>query len=156
MTTFARSLLGIVTLLACAGSAASPAVKEAATRFVSGIEWQEKSVLSADFSCGGGRQDAILGTSGKEIVVAVFTQGLAKAPELLRFASEERKPAQAKIRLEDSALSIDDVQTLAGSKPPGYRPSKSCKGLRLSDDGSDAAHIYWDHDARRFDSWSQQ
>jgi hypothetical protein len=155
MHKFAGLALLAVTGLATAASVASPAVKAAATRFVGGVDWQEKSVLRADFSCAGKRQSAILGTSKDEIVVAVFTHDLARAPEVLRFASQDRKPAAAKIRLDHSSLSREEIATLAGTVPPGYRPSKTCKGVRLSDDASDAAHIYWDHDARRFDSWTQ-
>lgn len=154
-------LAGIAALCAALAAAAAPAdtnpaVKAAAERFIGGIQWQAQSVLTADFSCAGKRQNAILGTSDKEIVVALFTQGLARPPEVLRFAGEGRKPGAAKIRLDDITLTPDEVRTLAGALPPGYRPSASCKGVRLSDDASDAAHIYWDHEARRFDSWTQQ
>jgi hypothetical protein len=155
MRTLARAMVLTVMGVTSMTATASPAVKAAAQRFVGGVEWQENSVLKGDFSCAGKQQSAILGTSKNEIVVAVFTQDLARAPEVLRFASEDRKPAEAKIRIDDSSLSVDEIQTLAGMVPPGYRMSKTCKGVRLSDDASDAAHIYWDHDARRFDSWSQ-
>ena len=138
-----------------AGAQASPSVKAAAAHFIGGIAWQEGSVLSADFSCAGKKQSAILGTSDTEIVVAVFTQNLGKPPEVLRFDARDRKPAEARLRLEDSALSKDEIQSLSNAAPPGYRQSKTCKGLRLSDDGSDTAHIYWDHEARRFDTWTQ-
>ena len=156
MNTLSRALAGALAMLACAGAAAADAdVKAAAERFVSGIAWQAPSVLAGDFSCAGQRQFAILGTSAHEIVVAVFTHGLAQAPEVLRFESEERKAGAAKIRLEETSLTLDEVKTLAGAEPPGYQASASCKGVRLSDDASDAAHIYWDHVAKRFDSWSQ-
>lgn len=150
-----RWLLLAALMGASAAALASPAVKAAAARFVGGIDWQEGSVLTGDFSCSGKPQNAILGTSDKEIVVALFTQDLSKPPEVLRFASDDRKPAEAKIRLEDSSLSKDEIKTLSSAAAPGYRPSKTCKGVRLSDDSSDAAHIYWDHEARRFDSWTQ-
>ena len=154
-----RAIIHVLLLaaLTSASSAAlaNPAVKAAATRFAGAIAWQEGSVLTGDFSCSGKPQSAILGTSNKEIVVAVFTQDLSKPPELLRFASEGRAPAEAKIRLEDSSLSKAEIKALSSSVPRGYRPSKTCKGVRLSDDSSDAAHIYWDHNARRFDSWTQ-
>lgn len=156
MNTLSRAFAGALAMLACAGAAAADTdVKAAADRFVSGIAWQPASVLKGDFSCAGQQQFAILGTSAHEIVVAVFTHGLAQAPEVLRFESAERKAGEAKIRLEESTLSPDEVKTLAGAEPPGYRPSARCKGVRLSDDASDAAHIYWDHGSKRFDSWSQ-
>jgi hypothetical protein len=151
-----RAVAGMLAALFCHLAAAADAdVKAAAERFVAGVAWQAPSVLTGDFSCAGRQQHAILGTSAKEIVVAVFTDGLARAPEVLRFDSEERKAAEAKIRLEDSALTVDEVKTLAGAVAPGYQASSTCKGVRLSDDASDAAHIYWDHTGKRFESWSQ-
>lgn len=134
---------------------ANPAVKKAADQFVGGVAWQAQSVLTADFSCAGKTEHAILGTSDKEIVVAIFTPDLKRAPEVLRFEAGGRKPEAAKIRLEDSSLTPAEITTLAGSAPTGYKPSKTCKGVRLSDDASDAAHIYWDHDSKKFDSWAQ-
>lgn len=156
MKNLSRALAGVLAALACHLAAAADAdVKAAASRSVVDVSWQETSVLTGDFSCAGTQQFAILGTSLKEIVVAVFKDGLAQAPEVLRFDSEARKAAEAKIRLEDSSLTLDEVKILAGAVPSGYQPSSTCKGVRLSDDASDAAHIYWDHDAKRFDSWSQ-
>lgn len=156
MKNLSHALAGVLAALVCdLAAAADGDVKAAASRYVVDVTWQESSVLTGDFSCAGKQQFAILGTSFKEIVVAVFKDGLAQAPEVLRFDSEERKAAEAKIRLEDSSLTIDEVKTLAGTVPPGYQPSSTCKGVRLSDDASDAAHIYWDRAAKRFDSWSQ-
>jgi hypothetical protein len=153
MRRFAPLMLLTAIGVASPAALASPAVKEAAQRFVGGIEWQEKSVLKGDFRCDGRQRHAILGTSDKEVVVAVFTQGLAHAPEVLRF-DREQHTGEVRIRLDDAALNLKEIETLAGMIPPGYRPSPRCKGVRLVDDASDAAHIYWDHDKRRFDSWS--
>ena len=150
------SIIGIAALLIGTGAHADPAVKAAASRFVADVAWQEQSVLVGEFSCEGRQQSAILGLGKGEIVVALFTHDLAHAPQVLRFASDKRKPDAAKIHLDDAtALSLDEVEALAGQVPPGFQSSTTCKGVRLSDDASDAAHIYWDHQAKRFDSWSQ-
>jgi hypothetical protein len=34
-----------------------------------------------------------------------------------------------------------------------FRRSRTCKGLNLSDEKIDSAHIYWNHEAKRFDDW---
>lgn len=150
-----RSCLALCVVLLNGTAWANPAVKKAADQFVGGVTWQAQSVLSADFSCAGRIEHAILGTSDKEIVVAIFTPDLSRAPEVLRFDAAGRQPQAARIRLEDSALTPAEITTLAGSAPTGYRPSATCKGVRLSDAASDAAHIYWDHDSKKFDSWAQ-
>lgn len=40
-----------------------------------------------------------------------------------------------------------------GDEPPGYRPSKTCKGLRLVAGECDSLHLYWDHSANALDWW---
>lgn len=155
MRMFARLMLSTAIVVASAAAVASPAVKAAAERFAGGVAWQEESVLEGDFSCTGKQQRAILGTADGEIVVAVFTRGLGQAPEVLRFAGHEDAAGAATIRLEDASVARDTIEAFAGKILPGYRPSTTCKGFRITGDASDVAHIYWDHDARRFDSWSQ-
>ena len=42
----------------------------------------------------------------------------------------------------------DDVGVLEG-----YKESKSCKGLNVSDGLCDAFHFYWNHEADSLSSW---
>jgi hypothetical protein len=130
-------------------------VRTAAEKFVPGVTWRAATVLQADFACAGKMQQAILGSSANEIVVGIFTDGLEQAPALLRFEADARNRAESKIRLDDYTLTAAEIEGVSGTAPVGYRPSATCHGVRLSDDSSDAAHIYWDHDNRRFDSWTQ-
>jgi hypothetical protein len=37
----------------------------------------------------------------------------------------------------------------------GFRRFETCKGLNMSDEDSDSAHIYWNHESRRFDMWTR-
>ena len=140
---------------AAAQSTGSDPVYAAAQKVSKEIAWHETSVLAADFNCTGTVQFAILGTSLQEIVVAMFSPDLTQAPALLRFAADARNRQAAKIRLDDYTMSASEIAGIAGAPPVGYRPSGACHGVRLSDDSSEAAHIYWDHDNRRFDSWAQ-
>ena len=48
----------------------------------------------------------------------------------------------------------DPFKSEVGELPEGLRPSRTCKGLNLSDGKVDSAHIYWNRKARRFDDWS--
>lgn len=130
-------------------------VEAAAEKFTSGITWRESTVLVSDFTCTGKVQFAILGASLKEIVVAIFTDGLTRAPALLRFETTERNILASKIRLDDYSLTTAEITDVTGTPPVGYRQSTTCHGVRLSDDSYEAAHIYWDHDHQQFDSWAQ-
>jgi len=131
------------------------AVRAAAEKFTGSFMWRPATLLTADFNCTGKVQHAILGTSIKEIAVAIFTDGLDAPPALLRFEAEGLRAVESKIRLDDYTLSAAEIADISGAVPVGYRPSGTCHGVRLSDDSSDAAHIYWDHDNQRFDSWVQ-
>ena len=90
-----------------------------------------------------------MGVTSKEIVIAVFLNGTGEKPEILRYSAAVRDASQAKLRLESLDYGPDeDTGPL-----PGFRRSRTCKGLNLSDDMIDSAHIYWNHDAKRFDEW---
>jgi len=148
-------LFALLAALATPPVLAESAVKAAAERHVAGVIWREASVVAGDFNCAGHSEQAILGTTPEQFVVAVFVDGLGQPPQVLRFARERRNVAAASIAVELLAASLDEIESQAGMVPPGYQRSLSCQGLRLSDGASDAAHIYWDHNAKRLDSWSQ-
>jgi hypothetical protein len=50
----------------------APSITAAASKFVPGVAWRSQSVLTADFSCRGRREQAILGVTPKDIVIAVL------------------------------------------------------------------------------------
>lgn len=131
------------------------AVQAAAARFASGLAWRSASLLEADFSCSGKIEQAILGTSDQEIAVAIFTLGLNQPPSLVHFDASGRNIEASKIRVDDYNLTVDEIAGVTGETPVGYRPSSACHGVRVSDDSYEAAHIYWNHADRRFNTWSQ-
>jgi hypothetical protein len=124
-------------------------IAAAASKFLPDVTWRPKSVLTADFSCRGRREQAILGVTSKEIVVAVFLNGTNAKPEVLRYSAAVRDAGQAKLTFE--SLNFDPDQDTGPL--PGFKRSRTCKGLNLSDDQTDSAHIYRNHDAKRFDDW---
>jgi hypothetical protein len=152
----AAALAGMTVSSTVAAQTANAAqVRMAAEKFAGNVMWRPASVLEADFNCTGKVQYAILGTSAQEIVVAIFNQDLTQAPALLRFDSDARNGTASKIRLDDYSLTAAEIAGVSGAEPVGYRQSIACHGVRLSDDSHEAAHIYWDHDNGRFDSWAQ-
>ena len=152
----ATALIGMTSASgATAQTAQGAAVQAAAEKFAGGLLWRASTVLTADFNCTGKVQYALLGTSTKEIAVAIFANGLDQSPALLRFEADGMSIIESKIRLDDYSMTAAEIAGLTGAAPVGYRPATACHGVRLSDDRSDAAHIYWDYDNGRFDSWSQ-
>jgi hypothetical protein len=141
-----RLILAFAVLHAASQSAAATA----AAKFFPAITWRPTSVITADFTCRGRKEEAILGATTSEIVVAVFVNGITQAPEVLRYSARARNPRTAKLTIE----SLDfDPRKEEGYDLPGFRRSRTCKGLNLADGEVDSAHIYWNHDAKRFDDW---
>jgi len=147
-----RAIIAGLPLVLCAQTTdrVEPSVQAAAAKFVPGVRWRAKSVVAGDFSCRGRSESAILGTSESEIVVAVFLNGLHREPQVLRYSAKVRDAASAVLEIE--SLDIDREKEL-GYALPGFRRSKTCRGLNLSDGRSDSAHIYWNHESHRFDDW---
>jgi len=147
-----QTIIGLSLLLSSQMAAGQGALTKAAARYVPGVTWREKSVVTADFTCRGHQQKAILGTSSTEIVVAVFINGTKSRHELLHYSAEARNPSTATLTME----SLDyDPKDDPGGVLPGFQRSRTCKGLNLSDGEIDSAHIYWNHNAFRFDAWAR-
>lgn len=146
-----RTPLVIAALLLAAVGALS--ITTAATKFVPGVTWRSQSVLTADFSCRGRREQAILGVTPKDIVIAVFLNGIGAPPEVLRYSAAVRDAHEVKLTVESQ--DYDPIKDAgSGALPPGFRRSRTCKGLNLTDEMIDSAHIYWNHDAKRFADWT--
>lgn len=129
----------------------SVSVEKAAMKYVPGMDWQRRSVVSGNFSCHGRKEQAILGVSASEIVIAVFVNGLDVRPEVLRYSGKARNPKTAELKIEDLDY---DPKEIIGSDLDGFKRSKSCKGLNLSDGETDSAHIYWNYKSQRFEDWT--
>jgi hypothetical protein len=127
-------------------------LEAAAAKYVSGVSWRSTSVVFGDFSCRGRVERAILGTDRTDIVVAVFLNGTKGRPEVLRYSAKIRNPASAELTTEDLDY---EPKNDPGYDLPGFRRSKTCKGLNLSDGMIDSAHIYWDHKSQRFGDWTR-
>ena len=85
--------------------AQDPALLEkAATKYVTKVAWRRDSALAGNFTCGGRTEQAILGVSKTQIVIAVFVQGLNMPPEVLRYSAETRSPLTVKLEAESFGL----------------------------------------------------
>ncbi len=129
-------------------------VMAAAKRADGVIRWQPKSIIDGDFTCRGRKELAILGTSSKEIVIAVFARDVAKPLDVMRFSGIARNPASAILSVESLDFTIQDFEREIGTVPDGLVPSKTCIGLNMTDQMIDSAHIYWHRKHGRFESWS--
>ena len=96
----------------------SVSVEKAAMKFISRIEWQRRSIVSGNFSCHGRKEQAILGVSASEIVIAVFVNGLDMRPEVLRYSGKARNPKTAELKIEDLDY---DPKEMIGSDLDGLR-----------------------------------
>jgi hypothetical protein len=122
----------------------------AANKYVPGVTWHSESVISGDFTCRGGKEQAILGITAQEIVVVVFINGLQNKPEILR--DKVHTPADAELTIEDLDY---DPRDQVGVDLEGFLRSKECKGLNIADNHAGSFHVYWNHKDSRFDWWSR-
>lgn len=155
-----RSFLFSAFLITCsaangAGISDEAFATAAAKRADDTVLWQPKSVISGNFTCRGRKEFAILGTSSKEIVIAVFARGVAKPIDLMRFSGIARSPDSAILSIEPLDFTIDEFEREVGTVPDGLVPSKTCVGLNMTDQMIDSAHIYWHRKNGRFESWSR-
>ena len=140
----------LVILVIQAATGQLPSITTAAAKYVPGVKWQPNTVITADFSCRGRKEQAIIGTSSSDIVIAVFLNGTNQRPEVLRYSAKVRDATSAELTIEDQDY---DPKDEIGADLSGFKRSRTCKGLNLSDGRIDSAHIYWNHEARRFDDW---
>ena len=143
-------MLALVLILILQTPGPPPSIAAAAAKYVPGVKWQPRTVLTADFSCRGRKEQAILGVNASDIVIAVFLNGTNQRPEVLRYSAKVRNAASAELTVEDQ--DYDPKDDIGGSLP-GFQLSTTCKGLNLSDGRGDSAHIYWNRKDRRFDDW---
>ena len=115
----------------------------AAHRFLPEVRWKPHSMLTGDFACRTHQDVALLGTTDEEIVVAIFLDGAAREPRVLRYSAEARNAATATLSIQPPGVDDPDA-------PPG---SGRCTGLTLDDGEIDGAHIYWDSAAQDFNDW---
>jgi len=59
-------------------------------------------------------------------------------------------PRNLDVSLTMTLESLDSAPDGDTGPLPGFRRSRTCKGLNLTDDMIDSVHIYWNHDAKRF------
>ena len=143
-------MLALVFILILQTPGPSLPITAAAAKYVPGVKWRPGTVVTADFSCRGRKEQAILGVNASDIVIAVFLNGTNQKPAVLRYSAKVRNAATAELTIEDQDYDPKDV---IGVALRGFHRSSTCKGLNLSDGRSDSAHIYWNHKDRRFEDW---
>jgi hypothetical protein len=148
------SILALFVYLPLTAFSQSDQTLAAANKFQPNINWQKGSAVTGNFSCREKAEPAIFGVSESEIVVAVFLNGLAKKPSLLRYSANVRDSSTVKLAIEDGDFDVMEFKEILGEIPDGLRSSKSCKWLNLSDGKIDSVHIYWNHKTKRFSAWS--
>lgn len=120
----------------------------AASTFAPKVSWRAASAVTADFTCEGRAEQAILGNTATEIVVAVFVHGIDQSPELLRYSTEMRDPAKVRMSLEPLTYRSKDAPDLRKFHLPA-----TCRGLRVDDGRIPPAHIYWNPETKQFADW---
>jgi hypothetical protein len=118
------------------------------------VHWSRATAVQGDFDCDGQPDQAFLGRAGGRVYVGVVRSGHRK-PEVLDFAVNPG--VQAAICAEPAVLRIESLDynpaEAVGGAIPGFRKSKTCKGLRLEGGECDSIHFFWNHNTKRLEWW---
>jgi hypothetical protein len=145
-------LSSLAVLHSLAASAANLTPSDAAKQLFPDYEWQTPA-LTGDFRCDGKFGYALLGLTKTEALVIVFLEGLDHAPE--KIAVTRDPLSDDPMTLSDYSLDISDneFKEMIGAVPEGFRRSKHCKGLSLTDGDTDPYNFYWNKKIKSFSMW---
>ena len=116
------------------------------------VSW-DSVALRADFDGDGKTDYAHLGRAGGRIYVGIVFGGSHRV-EILDFAisgAEQRAICGEPATLVTESADYDPATDIGPL--PGFRRSKTAKGLRLSGGDCDPVHMYWDHDQKHMNWW---
>ena len=135
-------------------SADEGALRQAAHSHCLDAQWKLNQAITADVACDGKRDVVLLGSTEHEVIILVFRSGLKKKPDAILFQTS--RVAKETVSLTTESLDVDDTdfKQMLGETPEGFRRSKICKGLRLSDGQKDALHVYWHRKRHELSAWS--
>lgn len=135
-------------------SAAAP-LREALEPVALNVGKAQPAVMKADIDCDGVEDTARMEYVEDRVRVTV-TLAATKTSQSLEFglgnsgAQESLCGTEATLEIEDMDY---DLIEMFGENPEGFRESKTCKGLRLSDDECDSMHMFWNHKTKHIDWW---
>jgi len=142
----------LVGAVASAQAQGTPAL-QALAAFEPEVRWDETSELTADITCDGRPDHALLGRRDGRVYVGLVVSGRPR-PEILSFGVGGG--IQDAICAEPAVLSVESLDydpKKAGGRLDGFRRSKRCKGLRLSGGQCDSIHFFWNHRTKELDWW---
>ena len=118
-------------------SAETEKIAKAAKTFEPRVQWQERSVVKADFTCDARQDFAILGTQNSLLVLAVFANGTTNKPVVIEIDSA-LDAGQTKLFVESQDFETGTDEPGDVGPLPGFKRSKTCYGLRLDDERIDS------------------
>ncbi len=123
----------------------------------SAVAWSADSAIIGDIDCDGLPDTALLGHGRADVRVGIVF-GMTKPPSITTIEiapSVQTALPTANVRLVVDDMDYDPTNVAEGGPGPleGFRRSKSCVGLNLSDGDTDSMHMYWNHVAGRLDLW---
>jgi len=120
------------------------------------INWDSKSIVSADSNCDSSEDRSLLGYDKNNAYLLVIFGPLSASSKHVALAIGLSGQASNYLCGSEAELSIENLV-----KPPeeevgileGYKESKVCKGLNVDDGKCDPFHFYWDHKNKEFSYW---
>lgn len=119
------------------------------------VNWNEKSLTSADVTCNGLPDHLMLGQEKDKVWLAVVDGSKNNQLGQLRTysfgvnSSSQESVCQLPVRIEIRPLVCDSED----GNLQGCKPSKACKSFALMDDACDSINFYWDSQHKKLVHW---
>lgn len=117
------------------------------------VNWDAKTAVSADVTCDGRADTAIVGYDRNEAVWLGVVSGNSKYPVTMKFlVGKHSQDSFCSIPVQIETHPID-CEGDEGETLPGCKKVKGCSDFSLVDNSCDSFHFYWDSTRKKLAWW---
>lgn len=161
MRTVLHAFGGAVWLLTCAAAAQDLRTTDSAIAILHAakreVDWDAKTAVSADVTCDGNADIAIVGYEKEQAVWVGVVPGSDKKrvskPVMMRFPVGKHSQdsfCSVPVQIEAQPIECDDEELGA---LPGCKRVRGCSDFSIVDHACDSFHFYWDSSRKRLMWW---
>lgn len=117
--------------------------------------FSEAAYVEGDINCDGYKDSARISQANGKVVLTVILHDGTTANELSFGLGDPMRQdvlcgMTATLKQEEMQ---DDLSSILGENPEGYKPSGACIGLNISGGDCDSIHIFWNHVTDELNWW---
>jgi hypothetical protein len=119
------------------------------------IQWKNKFII-VDIDCNGNPDKVFYVQDAKSISIGLVMNGNTKTPivdTLVVARGKQGSLCSLPVKVSKYSLDLDIEQAVISA--PGFKRSRSCQSVQISDDQCDSFHLYWNHAMKSAQWWRQ-